>query len=293
VKCVTYNIQYGVGKDRRTDMRRIAGAVDGADVIALQEVTRHLPLTDGGDQPAELTALLPNYHWVYGPALDLDRSEQADDGSVTNRRMQFGNMLLTRRPILSSRLYMLPKLAATKVQTSQRAALEGVIETGGGPLRIFSVHLSATNRQERKLQVEYLLRLYREGPAGGAVCDGPNNWAERNGLRVPPMPEATMVMGDFNFEPGHPEYTLMTGEIDPVFGRVGSRDVLVDAWVSAGHGEDEGVTCPTCPENNTPHDMRLDYIFVSPHPADRIESTEIDNDAQGSDHQPVWVEIDL
>ena len=67
----------------------------------------------------------------------------------------------------------------------------------------------------------------------------------------------------------------------------------MDAWVSAGHGEDEGVTCPTCPENKTPHDMRLDYLFVSPHLADRIKSTEIDNDAQGSDHQPVWVELDL
>ncbi len=293
MKCVTYNIQYGVGKDWQTDLRRIAGAVDGADVIALQEVTRHLPMTDGGDQPAELAALLPNYHWVYGPALDLDRSEQADDGRVTNRRMQFGNMLLARRPILSSRLYMLPKLAATNVQTSQRAALEGVIETDGGPLQLYSLHLSATNRRERKLQVEYLLRLYRQGALGGALCDGPNNWAERNGLRAPPTGEATIVMGDFNFEPGHPEYTLMTGEIDPVFGRVGTRDLLVDAWVGTGHGEDEGVTCPTCPENVTPHDMRLDYIFVSPHLADRLKSTEIDNEAQGSDHQPVWAEIDF
>ena len=80
MKFVTYNIQYGVGKDWQTNLPRIAEAVDGADIIALQEVTRHLPMTGGGDQPAELAALLPNYHWVYGPALDLDRSEQADDG---------------------------------------------------------------------------------------------------------------------------------------------------------------------------------------------------------------------
>ncbi len=35
---VTYNIQFGLGKDGRFDLERIAGEVDGADVIALQEV---------------------------------------------------------------------------------------------------------------------------------------------------------------------------------------------------------------------------------------------------------------
>ena len=40
MKLVTYNIQYGVGKDWKSDLGRIAQAVDGADVIALQEVVR-------------------------------------------------------------------------------------------------------------------------------------------------------------------------------------------------------------------------------------------------------------
>ena len=229
MKLVTYNIQYGVGKDGKSDLRRIAEAVEGADVIALQEVVRHMPMTNTGDQPAELAALLPGYRWVYGPAIDLDASEQAADGTVVNRRMQFGNMLLTRRPILSSRLHMLPKLAPINVQTSQRAALEGVIEPDSGPLRLYSIHLSAAYTRERRQQVEHLLRLYRDGPLTGAMCDGPNNWAERNGLTAPPLPEATVIMGDFNFEPSHPEYALMTGEVDPVYGRIATRDGFVDA----------------------------------------------------------------
>ncbi len=61
---VTYNIQYGVGKDWKTDLDRTVAAVDGADVIALQEVVRHMPMTDSGDQPAELAARLPGYDWV-------------------------------------------------------------------------------------------------------------------------------------------------------------------------------------------------------------------------------------
>ncbi len=293
MKLVTYNIQYGVGKDGKSDLGRIAEAVEGADVIALQEVVRHMPMTNTGDQPAELAALLPGYRWVYGPAIDLDASEQAADGTVVNRRMQFGNMLLTRRPILSSRLHMLPKLAPINVQTSQRAALEGVIEPDSGPLRLYSIHLSAAYTRERRQQVEQLLRLYRDGPLTGAMCDGPNNWAERNGLTAPPLPEATVIMGDFNFEPSHPEYALMTGEVDPVYGRIATRDGFVDAWAAAGHGEDAGVTCPRYPENNTQHDMRLDYAFVSAGLADRIRDARIDSQAEGSDHQPVWVEIDL
>ncbi len=291
MQLVTYNIQYGVGKDWNVDLDRIVAAVDGADVIALQEVVRHMPMTDSGDQPAELAARLPGYYWVYGPAVDLDRSERGADGTVMNRRMQFGNMLLARRPILSSRTFLLPKLGAVDHQTSQRVALEGIVETDGGALRIFSIHLSAFSSRERKLQVAELLRLYREGPLTGAVCDGANNWAERNGLACPAVSEATVMLGDFNFEPGHGEYAMLTGEPDPVFGRVATRDVLVDTWVRAGHGVDEGVTCPTCPENDTPHDMRLDYIYVSAGLAGRVRAARIDGEAQGSDHQPVWTEL--
>jgi endonuclease/exonuclease/phosphatase family metal-dependent hydrolase len=293
MRLVSYNIQYGVGKDWKPDLTRIVRAVDGADVIALQEVVRHMPMTASGDQPAEIAALLPGYHWVYGAGVDLDASEPGEDGAIVNRRMQFGNMLLARRPILTSRLFMLPKLAAVDGQTSQRVALEGLIETAAGPLRLFSVHLSALSRRERRLQVAELLRLHREAPLSGAVCDGVNNWAERNGLTCPAVPEATVVLGDFNFEPGHPEYAMMTGEPDPVYGRVATRDVFVDAWVRAGHAEDEGVTCPTCPENDTRHDMRLDYVFVSAGLAGRVRDARIDAEAQGSDHQPVWVELEL
>jgi len=293
MRLVSYNIQYGVGKDWTCDLARIARAVDGADVIALQEVVRHLPMTQSGDQPAEIAALLPGYYWVYGAGVDLDSSEPGEDGAVVNRRMQFGNMLLARRPILTSRLFMLPKLAAVDGQTSQRVALEGLIETAAGPLRLFSVHLSALSRRERRLQVAELLRLHREGAMSGAVCDGVNNWAERNGLKCPAIPEATVMLGDFNFEPGHPEYAIMTGEADPVYGRVATREVFVDAWVRAGHAEDEGVTCPTCPENDTLHDMRLDYVFVSAGLSGRVRDARIDGAAQGSDHQPVWVELEL
>ena len=39
-KIVTYNIQFGQGRDGKVDINRIVDALQGADVIALQEVDR-------------------------------------------------------------------------------------------------------------------------------------------------------------------------------------------------------------------------------------------------------------
>ncbi|NKW71504.1 EEP domain-containing protein, partial [Rhodobacteraceae bacterium R_SAG10] len=41
MKLVSYNIQYGFGADGNYDLGRIAQVVDGADIIALQEVERN------------------------------------------------------------------------------------------------------------------------------------------------------------------------------------------------------------------------------------------------------------
>ncbi len=59
MKLVGYNIQYSRGRDGRYDLARVASAVDGADIIALQEVERFWPRTGMADQSAELAALLP------------------------------------------------------------------------------------------------------------------------------------------------------------------------------------------------------------------------------------------
>ena len=41
IKIVTYNIQFGQGRDGKVDLSRIIDAVQGADVIALQENSPH------------------------------------------------------------------------------------------------------------------------------------------------------------------------------------------------------------------------------------------------------------
>ncbi|MFM8768100.1 MAG: endonuclease/exonuclease/phosphatase family protein, partial [Rubrivivax sp.] len=124
MKLVSYNIQYGKGKDGRFDLGRIAAALQGADVIALQEVERHWPRSGDQDQPAELALLLGGtYHWVYGPGFDVD----ANGGTAGARRRQFGNMVLSRWPILSSRHHLLPKMGLTRQFSLQRSVIEAVI----------------------------------------------------------------------------------------------------------------------------------------------------------------------
>ena len=69
------------------------------------------------------------------------------------------------------------------------------------------------------------------------------------------------------------------------YGRLNRATGFVDAWVAAGRGEHEGVTAD--------NGKRIDYCFVSSPLASRVRSAWIDADAAGSDHQPLWVDLDL
>ena len=293
MRIVTYNIQFSRGKDLNYDPERIARTVEGADIIGLQEVERNWPHLDMVDQPAELARLLPNYYWMYGAGLDVDGSDKSANGSVINRRRQVGNMLLSTTPIIATRNHLLPKLALLDFPNDQRVALEGVIETHARSLRVYVIHLSPRYNNERRMQIEAIMNIVRDGPLSGGVTSGPNTRLEQAGARSPPMPHEAIILGDFNLEPHEAEYDLLCGGIDPVYGRMARVDGFVDAWVRAGNDVASGVTCPTDPANDTFHDCRLDYGFVSANIADRVRAAWIDNEAQGSDHQPFWFELDL
>ena len=94
MKFVTYNIQYGLGRDGRYDLDRTASVVEGADVIALQEVERFWKRSGNVDEVARLAERLADFHWVYAPGLDMDASYSDGDGRLINRRRQFGTILM-------------------------------------------------------------------------------------------------------------------------------------------------------------------------------------------------------
>ncbi len=288
MKIVSYNIQYGLGKDGVYDLARIARAVEDADVIALQEVDRHWQRSGCVDSPAILGACLPDHHWVYGANLDMDASHRDAQGLLVNRRRQFGTMILSRLPILSSRNHPLPKHGTLTQHSIQQGALEAVIETAdAGPVRIYSLHLSHLCAATRLPQVDALLAIHARAPGeGGAWCGGhPEPAAGWTEGAMPPMPANAILLGDFNFVASDEEYDRIAGPKSTRYGRLNRLGGFVDAWVAAGHAEHEGVTA----DNGT----RIDYCFVSDALAPRVRSAHVDASAVGSDHQPFWVEMDL
>ena len=98
------------------------------------------------------------------------------------------------------------------------------------------------------------------------------------------------VMGDFNMFASSPLYDRIVGPIAPGMGRMNNPEGFVDAWVAAGHGEGEGATCHS---GSLSTGRRIDFCFVSASLAGRIRRAWIDDKAQGSDHQPIWTEVDL
>ena len=283
MKLITYNIQFARGLDRRIDYDRIAETVLGADVIAMQEVERYFPRTGNADQVRELTARLGGYHWVYGAGVDLDADETLEDGGIAHRRQQFGNLLLSKTPILTSRNHFLPKYGSIGPLSIQRTAVEGVIAFGNRTIRLYSIHLTHISAVERLQQVERLLQLHQDSVLEGAPIAGDpggTDFARQGGNS--PLPGEAILMGDFNFSPDSKEYSRIVGPKSDYGGRVVNPTGFVDAWVHAGNDEMDGVTAE---RRGVP--VRMDFCFVSAPLADRIVSVEIDSSADGSDHKPV------
>ena len=298
MKFVTYNIQYGLGRDGRYDLERTARVVKGADVIALQEVERFWKRSGNVDQAAVLAELLPDFHWVYGPGLDIDASYHHQDGHLIPRRRQFGTMLMSRTPILSSRTFPLPKYGTLKQHSIQQALLEGVIAMPAGPVRVYSTHLSHLSAETRTPQIEALLDIINRAPGeGGAWCGGhPNPEAGWTEGEEPPMPRNAILMGDLNFEPWSEQYDMIAGPLSPNHGRLVHREGLLDAWIAAGHGENDRITSRSVSgaiEGGQDIDSCLDYCFLTVELAGRVRSVVIDDSADASDHLPVWIDLDL
>ncbi|HIN47303.1 MAG TPA: endonuclease [Deltaproteobacteria bacterium] len=302
MKIVTYNIQFGLGKDGRFDLERVAAEVDGADIIALQEVERHWQRSGNIDQAAQLGQILNKYYWVYGPYFDVDASSSQPDGSIKNVRRQFGNMILSKTPILSTRLFPLPKSALRQRHNMVVGVFEGVVKLRqDGALRIYNAHLGARSQLDRVAQIASIRETIRRAPAEGGAWTGElahnlwehhahNLWEED--ATPPPMPESFVLLGDFNLESKDPEYDYLVGPRDGDLGRLSSKEEFIDTWVATGHDEDEGVTYSADSSVIEDKGMRIDYTFVDQSMQKRVLGAWIDKTAQGSDHQPYWIELD-
>ena len=302
MKIVTYNIQFGLGKGGCFDLEKIASEVNGADIIALQEVERYWQRSGNVDQPAKLGAMLNKYYWVYGPYFDVNASIPQPDGTIKNVRRQFGNMILSKTPILSTRLFPLPKSALRQRHNMVVGVFEGVVKLQrDGALRIYNAHLGARSQFDRVAQINSIRDTVRRAPAEGGAWTGnlahslwENHahtlWEEDD--TPPPMPESFVLLGDFNLQAKDPEYDHLVGPKDGDLGRLSSKEEFIDTWVAAGHDEDEGITYSPGRSSSDAQGMRIDYAFVDESMQKRVLGARIDKAAQGSDHQPYWFDLD-
>ncbi|TPI17790.1 endonuclease/exonuclease/phosphatase family protein [Mesorhizobium sp. B4-1-1] len=293
MKLISYNIQYGYGSDGRYDLSRCARLVNGADIIALQEVERHWQRTNEDDQPEILSSLLPDYYWAYGPAFDMDASASRD-GRVFNRRRQFGTMVLSKLPIVWSRLHTLPLRRTLRPLNTRNAALECMIRTPAGPVRVLSLHLAHVAAEERLEQIDYLNAEHRRAPSDGGPWSGVDDEPQRNwtnGQTEPENPFAAIWLGDFNMEPGSAEYRRIVGST-PYHRRAAYIDGFVDAVAVAGESGPDFHTHEKIIDGRLAK-RRLDHCFVGGGLADRVRSVTADIGEVASDHFPLRVDIDL
>lgn len=288
MKLVTYNIHYGVGLDGRYDVGRIADAVRGADVIALQEVTRANPKNGGRDMVADLGEALPDYFAVYGSNFEADAGSRLENGRAITTTFQLGNMVLSRTPIHLSRNLLLPRSRSVEAMNFQRGALEALIETPLGPIRFYSTHLDHRSPVERLSQIRFLRQRLLKYPLEGGGLSG----VAEIGLPELPSPDAFVVMGDFNMLAGSPEHVELAGQPDHEFGMPVTADLAIDAATRLGAGGADLVTWvdPKRP-GDTSRYKRIDYIFTSASLAKSLRRLWVDRQAAGSDHLPVWLEM--
>ena len=279
MRIVTYNIGYGMGPDGESTLDRVAEAVDGADIIALQEIERFWPRSGMVDQPRLLGKRLPGYWWVFGPNIDL-HSAETFPGEQADRRRQFGNMLLAKRPILASRNIPLARCSHLPY-SMQRGAVEGIVNANGSTLRVYSTHLCYLSAETRLAQIAAIREAHeaaaREGGAwAGEHPDKAVGWIVGD---EPLVPEEAVLLGDMNFLPGSAEY------VEHVAPDATEPCGFVDGWRAIGRGDVEGIT--------KPGHGRIDYGLVSPSLVPRIRDAWVDHDATGSDHLPLWFDLDL
>src|SRR6516165_1732053 len=113
-----------------------------ADILCLQEIVDAQGGTGKFDQAQQISEAFPKLNVAFGKTRPL-------------RGGQYGNMLLTRFPILDARTHDI-----TKSRREERGVLQCTIDVGKGhAVNVFNVHLG-TGYMERRRQIEVLI-----GPA--------------------------------------------------------------------------------------------------------------------------------
>jgi endonuclease/exonuclease/phosphatase family metal-dependent hydrolase len=208
VRVMSYNLHFGFDVSGWSDLEGVARDIEasGAEVVGLQEVSRGWYVNGATDMLAWLQRRLRMPYARFAGASDAI----------------WGNAVLSRFPIVAGEVVRLPREGVPL----RRNALQVELDLGGGQrLRVVVTHLH-----------------HVEGPDGARV-------------RLAQLPRvlelvagrpATVLMGDFNAEPGSAEIALLRAA------------GLADGFAAGGGGPADELTWPA----DRP-DRRIDYIWLS------------------------------
>jgi endonuclease/exonuclease/phosphatase family metal-dependent hydrolase len=278
VRLITWNIQWARGCDGRVDPARIvsaARALADFDVLCVQEVACNYPGLQGssGEDQYDLFArLLPQYSVIRAPATQVS----APGGAWR----QFGNALITRLPVLQVFRHLLPWPADATVPNMQRAAVEAVLQTRSGPLRVTTTHLEYYSARQRAAQVERLRALQAE--AAGHASEPVRPEKAGSPFAPAPRPASGVLTGDFNLRPEDPLHGRMQAPI------AAGVPAYRDSWEIRHPGRPHPPTLGVFDKEQWPDPpFCCDFIFVTEDLAARVEEVAVDATTDASDHQPV------
>lgn len=198
VRVTSFNIHHGVGADGRLDLERTAATLTatGAELMGLQEVDRHFGARSGFvDQAAWLAERL-GLEVVFGAAVDRPPP------SPGAPRRQYGNALLSTRPVLAWRNVPLPRPGGGE----QRCLLDALVDVDGAPVRVLTTHLQNDSPVDRTAQAN----------AVAAHLEG--------------MARPVVLAGDLNARPGTPEVRRLTAVLVDAWATAGQgRGYTFDA----------------------------------------------------------------
>lgn len=150
---LTYNIQIGMGIDKKTDLERTAAVISAVrpDIVALQEVDRKARRSGGVDQAAEL-ARLTGMHVVFGKASVREGIDE--DGG------DYGLAILSRFPIRRSQNRTLPYTRGFELRAVLDVEFDWQLKSGKSvPIRFFSTHFDNASETDRISSAKFVNEL--------------------------------------------------------------------------------------------------------------------------------------
>lgn len=279
---ITWNTQWSRGVDGRVDPARIvadARALGDFDVLCLQEVAANFPGLAGsdGENQFELFAqLLPGYAALPIFGVDLP--------AVDGGRALFGNMILSRYPVLRVLRHQLPWPVDTEVVSMPRVLLEATLSTPLGALRVMTTHLEYHSTVQRFAQVDAIRAVH--GQSCAHARHARTQARAGSTYQVFDEPASAILTGDFNFRQDDPLHARLQQAIDADTPR------LVDTWTHLSPHANHPCNVGVYDREQWPEPFTCNFIFASEDLLPHVRDVRVHGTTQASDHQPQLLELE-